>query len=76
MLSCLTLLLIFGGALGNLIDRIYIGQVVDFIEVGPWPIFNIADVAVILGMIVLIVIVLFENLDKKELHEDNFEIEI
>ena len=32
-----------GGAFGNLIDRVLNGEVVDFIDVGPWPIFNLAD---------------------------------
>ena len=36
-----------GGALGNLIDRARLGHVTDFIDVGPVPIFNIADAAVV-----------------------------
>jgi signal peptidase II len=47
--------LILGGAIGNLIDRITRGEVVDFIEVGVnrwhWPVFNIADCAVSIGVI-------------------------
>lgn len=42
-----------GGALGNLTDRIRIGHVTDFIDIGPWYIFNIADMAVVAGACVL-----------------------
>jgi len=48
------LALILGGAVGNLIDRIRFGQVVDFLDVGlknvRWPVFNVADSAVVIGM--------------------------
>ncbi len=48
---------ILGGALGNLVDRIRWGRVVDFIDVGVgsirWPVFNVADSAVTLGVILL-----------------------
>jgi signal peptidase II len=43
-----------GGALGNVIDRLRHGYVVDFIDVGPWPIFNIADSAIMTGIVALI----------------------
>lgn len=60
-----SLALILGGAIGNLIDRFLYGKVVDFIEVGignaRWPIFNIADSAVTIGMIILITMVLFDK---------------
>ena len=42
-----------GGAFGNLIDRVRLGSVVDFIDVGPWPIFNVADSAVVTGVALL-----------------------
>lgn len=42
--------LITSGALGNLIDRVVKGTVTDFISIGPWPVFNIADIAVCLGV--------------------------
>jgi signal peptidase II len=51
----LALALILGGALGNLVDRVRWGEVVDFIEVGfkgwHWPVFNIADSAVSVGVV-------------------------
>ena len=47
--------LILGGALGNLVDRIRLGEVVDFINVGigthRWPVFNVADSAVSVGVV-------------------------
>jgi signal peptidase II len=41
------------GALGNLTDRLTLGHVVDFIDVGSWPIFNVADASLIVGMALL-----------------------
>ncbi len=65
---------ILGGAVGNLIDRIIYKQVIDFIEINfiRWPVFNIADVAVTIGMIILISYVIF---DKRpgETEEDQLE---
>jgi signal peptidase II len=50
--------MITGGAIGNMIDRIAKGEVVDFLDCGigtlRWPIFNVADIAVTLGAILLI----------------------
>ena len=52
--------MIFGGALGNLIDRIHPGEVIDFIDMGigsyRWPVYNIADTAVTTGGLLLIII--------------------
>jgi signal peptidase II len=49
--------LIFGGAFGNLIDRMRSGEVVDFLDVGighaRWPVFNVADSAVTVGVLIL-----------------------
>ena len=41
--------LILGGAIGNLIDRIVYGHVIDFIDFRVWPVFNIADSAITIG---------------------------
>lgn len=49
-----SLALVLGGALGNLIDRIMYGFVVDFIDFGFWPAFNIADSAITAGIILLL----------------------
>jgi len=55
--------LILGGALGNLIDRLMLGHVVDFLDFyinnWHWPAFNIADSAIVIGAILLIVHTLF-----------------
>ncbi len=45
--------LLLGGTVGNLIDRLYFGNVTDFIKVGIWPAFNIADSAITVGIIML-----------------------
>lgn len=42
--------LFVGGAIGNLIDRIFIGQVIDFFDFRIWPIFNVADIAICVGV--------------------------
>ena len=42
-----------GGALGNLIDRIRLGHVTDFLDVGAWPVFNIADSSIVIGLVLL-----------------------
>jgi signal peptidase II len=44
------LALALGGAVGNLIDRVRLGYVIDFIQVPFWPIFNLADSAIALGV--------------------------
>ena len=48
-----------GGALGNLIDRVRSGAVVDFIDLGWWPIFNLADSSIVVGLAILFGILLF-----------------
>jgi len=45
--------LLIGGALGNIIDRVRLGYVVDFIAVGVWPKFNVADSAVTIGVVLI-----------------------
>ena len=45
--------LVAGGAVGNLIDRLRSGYVVDFVAVGPWPNFNVADAAISVGVVCL-----------------------
>lgn len=47
--------LILGGAIGNMIDRARIGYVVDFVAVGAWPRFNIADSSITVGLVLMIV---------------------
>lgn len=50
------LALILGGALGNLIDRLTHGYVIDFISIWEWPSFNLADAFITTGILLLILI--------------------
>lgn len=50
-LAYLGLALSLGGATSNLIDRVWRRQVIDFIELGFWPVFNLADVAIVSGLV-------------------------
>ena len=45
--------IIIGGALGNLINRIQLGYVIDYINLRPFPVFNIADIGISVGLVVL-----------------------
>jgi signal peptidase II len=45
--------LLAGGALGNLADRVFDGAVTDFIDPPLWPAFNVADIAITLGVVVI-----------------------
>lgn len=54
----LVLGMVFGGTVGNLVDRFRFGYVTDFIDFGYWPVFNIADSAVTVGVIILAVLLL------------------
>lgn len=49
---------LLGGAIGNLIDRIRIGHVTDFIDFRFWPAFNVADIAVSTGAVMLVIYML------------------
>ncbi len=46
--------LILGGAIGNLIDRICFGYVIDFIDLRVWPVFNIADSVITIGAVIIL----------------------
>jgi signal peptidase II len=47
--------LVLGGALGNLFDRIHYGQVIDFLDFHVWPVFNVADSAITVGTLSLMI---------------------
>lgn len=49
----ISLTLILAGALGNLIDRLFFGYVIDFLDFRIWPVFNIADSCITIGAILL-----------------------
>lgn len=59
--AVLALGLVAGGALGNLIDRVTAGRVTDFFDVGWWPVFNVADIALDVGVTLLLVWLLFSR---------------
>tara|TARA_R110002153_G_scaffold107109_4_gene246951 strand:- start:117483 stop:117950 length:468 start_codon:yes stop_codon:yes gene_type:complete len=58
-LEAISIAMILGGAIGNLIDRFYYGYVIDFLDVYygtyHWPAFNIADSAIVIGAVLLII---------------------
>jgi signal peptidase II len=60
------LALALGGALGNMIDRVRLGKVVDFIDLGWWPIFNVADSAICVGAVLLVAYFLRVHRDDAE----------
>lgn len=53
--------LLLGGAVGNLIDRIRYGVVVDFFDFRIWPVFNVADIAIVVGVGCIIYALLFRG---------------
>lgn len=74
MLSRLSITLIGGGAIGNFIDRIRLGYVVDFIDVRfgniyNFPVFNFADSFVVVGSFLMVILILFNKFEKSELNE-------
>jgi len=64
----LSLGLLLGGTVGNLIDRIRTGAVVDFVDVGlgdlRWPAFNVADSAFVIGTIIMVAYILLDSEDE------------
>lgn len=56
-----------GGALGNLIDRLMKGQVTDFISIGNFPVFNVADSSISVGVVVLLLSVWSREKNEKRL---------
>jgi signal peptidase II len=53
-----------GGAVGNLIDRVAEGRVVDFLKVPHWPAFNVADSAISIGVVILLWSMLFQDTER------------
>lgn len=53
--GALAFILIFSGALSNIIDRLIFGCVIDFIDLHFWPVFNLADTMITIGGIILII---------------------
>lgn len=72
-ISKLSIAMIAGGAIGNFIDRVRFGFVVDFIDVRfgsfyNFPIFNVADSFVVCGTILMILLILFNRFEKSEIN--------
>jgi signal peptidase II len=49
-----------GGAAGNFVDRVRLGYVVDFIDLRVWPVFNVADIGITCGAILVVAAILFD----------------
>ena len=60
----------FGGALGNLVDRIKLGHVTDFISVGNFPVLNVADACVTVGVSLLVLSILLQERKTALLHKE------
>ena len=58
--------LLLGGAAGNLIDRVRIGRVIDFLDFRIWPVFNIADIGICIGVSLLMYALLYDKEKEKE----------
>ena len=61
-MSVISLSLVLGGAIGNLIDRVWLGYVVDFFDLRIWPVFNVADSCITVGVGLL----LWQSLVKRQ----------
>lgn len=63
--------LLFAGALGNAVDRIFYGFVVDFISLKwfDFPVFNIADMSIVIGAVLVVVYVIFLDRETKNEHD-------
>jgi signal peptidase II len=59
--NSISLSLIIGGGLSNLLDRIFHGCVVDYIDIRIWPVFNLADVVICIGTLLLLIEFLNNN---------------
>lgn len=62
----ISLSLILAGALGNLIDRLFFGYVIDFLDFRIWPVFNVADSAITIGAVLLGYFILFTKVKSKK----------
>lgn len=62
-----------GGATGNLIDRLRLGHVTDFLDFGPWPVFNVADASIVAGVVILGLLIFKEQREEQTRHEREAE---
>ncbi len=63
VISVAALGMVIGGALGNIVDRIRFGYVVDYVDFHVFPIFNLADLFIVIGILILVWRMVFENKD-------------
>ena len=71
----ISLAMMLGGAIGNMIDRIRFGFVTDFIAVGNFPVFNIADSAVTVGVAIMLIVMLIQERKAKSKTVDGVQSE-
>ncbi len=57
--------MVVGGAIGNMVDRFFYGYVVDFISIGWWPVFNVADMMIVGGGIGLLICVVWKDMGQR-----------
>ena len=57
--------LTFGGAIGNLIDRFRFGHVVDYMDLGWWPVFNLADAAIDVSIALFVILLLAGRVEQR-----------
>lgn len=62
---------VMGGAVGNLIDRVRVGYVIDYIDLHFWPVFNIADIAITVGAGLLVIATILGHPNPIETGEDS-----
>ena len=60
-----------GGTLGNLIDRVYNGAVIDYLDFRVWPVFNLADIAIVVGTIAVLYASFFVAAPQEERSQRN-----
>ena len=72
LLSCA---MIIGGALGNLYDRIVYGYVIDFLQFGRFPVFNIADSCITVGVFILAIVLIKDDMKQNKKIENQESVE-
>ena len=65
--------LVIGGSLSNLIDRIRLGHVTDFLDFKYWPAFNLADSFIVIGVVMLFFVLLFTDREPHRRHHQRFD---
>jgi signal peptidase II len=71
----LAMAMLLGGAVGNLIDRLYQGYVTDFFSFMDFPVFNIADACISLGVVVLFIGMWLQEREKKKLEDQGASVD-